>query len=75
MSYGHPTDVVLSKYKWRGFKKVLLEELYPSPDKNGNIDPNPSSYTLKSYPGGKKKEIKKLPEEYARLFMGKYISF
>jgi hypothetical protein len=73
-SYGRDNYINLYKYKWRGLKKVLLEEIYVTPTKEGAMNPHPTSYTLVSYPSEKKQKIKKLPKEFARLKMAEYIS-
>src|SRR5215218_6084780 len=73
-SYGLGNFINLYKYKWRGLKKVLVEEMYVTPTKEGTMNPHPTSYTKIFYPSGKKQTIKKLPKEYARLKMAEYIS-
>jgi hypothetical protein len=52
----------------------LLEEIYVTPTKEGEMNEHPTSYTRIFYPSGKKQIIKKLPDEYARLKMAEYIS-
>jgi hypothetical protein len=73
-SYGLGNYINLYKYKWQGLRKILLEEIYVTPTKEGAMNPNPTSYTKIFYPSGKKQRIKKLPKEYARLRMAEYIS-
>jgi len=73
-SYGRDNYINLYKYKWEGLKKVLLEEIYVTPTKEGLMNSHPTSYTRILYPSKKKQKIKKLPKEYARLRMAEYIS-
>jgi hypothetical protein len=73
-SYGRDNYINLYKYKWYGLSKVLLEEIYVTPTKEGTMNPHPTSYTLVLYPSEKKQKIKKLPKEFARLKMAEYIS-
>ena len=73
-SYGLGNYINLYKYKWQGLKKVLLEEIYVTPTKEGTMNPHPTSYTRILYPNEKKQKIKKLPKEYVRLKMAEYIS-
>ena len=73
-SYGLYNYINLYKYKWQGLKKVLLEEIYLIPTKEGTMNSHPTSYTRILYPGERKQKIKKLPREYARLKMAEYIS-
>ena len=73
-SYGLGNFINLYKYKWQGLKKVLLEEIYVTPTKEGAMNPHPKSYTRVLYPSEKKQKIKNLPREYARLEMAEYIS-
>lgn len=73
-SYGRDNYINLYKYKWQGLKKVLLEEIYVTPTKEGAMNPHPTSYTLVLYPSEKKQKIKKLPNEFTRLKMAEYIS-
>jgi hypothetical protein len=73
-SYGRDNYINLYKYKWQGLKKVLLEEIYVTPTKEGTMNPHPTSYTLVIYPSEKKQKIKQLPKEFARLKMADYIS-
>lgn len=73
-SYGRDNYINLYKYKWRGLTKVLLEEIYVTPTKEGVMNSHPKSYTKVLYPIEKKQKIKKLPKEYARLKMAEFIS-
>jgi hypothetical protein len=73
-SYGLGNYINLYKYKWKGLKKVLLEEIYVTPTKEGLMNPHPDSYTRIFYPAGKKQKINQLPKEYLRLRMSEYIS-
>lgn len=73
-SYGRDNYINLYKYKWQSLRKVLLEEIYVTPTKEGAMNPHPTTYTIVFYPTEKKQKIKKLPKEYARLQMAEYIS-
>jgi hypothetical protein len=73
-SYGRDNYINLYRYKWQGLKKVLLEEIYVTPTKEGTMNPHPKSYTRVLYPSEKKQRIKKLPKEYTRLQMAEFIS-
>jgi len=73
-SYGLGNHIKLYKYKWQGLKKVLLEEIYVTPTREGAMNPHPKSYTRILYPSEKKQKLKQLPNEYVRLQMAQYIS-
>lgn len=74
-SYGRDYHISLYKYKWKGIRKVLLEEVYVTRRKNGEAIYPPTSYTRVFYPSEKKQQLKKLPPEYARLGMAELISY
>jgi hypothetical protein len=73
-SYGLGNHISLFKYKWKGLKKILVEEIYVQHIGETPKDLNPNYYTRLVYPGGRKQKIKRLPKEFARLKMAGYIS-
>jgi len=73
-SYGRDNYINLYKYKWRGLRKVLLEEIYVTPSNEELMNAHPSSYTLVVYPSKKKQIIRKLPKEYSRLKLAEFIT-
>ena len=73
-SYGQDNYINLYKYKWQGLRKILLEEIYVTPTKEGLMNSHPTSYTRVFYPSKMKQIIRKLPKEYARLKMAEFIS-
>jgi hypothetical protein len=73
-SYGLDNYIILYKYKWQGLKKVLIEEIFVTPTKEGYMNPHPKSYTRVFHPSENEQRIKKLPKEYARLQMAEFIS-
>lgn len=68
MDYGHPGFVSLSKSKWHGLSKVMVESISPMHFEN-RMDSfvRPYSYTKTIYPVEKTFVLKAVPEEYKKL--------
>ena len=68
MSYGHPGDVQLEKYKWVGLEKKLIETISPTlKDKRMQSFAKPYTYTRVSYPSEKVTILNEMPKEYLKL--------
>jgi len=70
-SYGYRIDIEVYKYKWVGFKKVLLESFGPT-FISWSAKEDPKTYTKTIYPSKKRIILKNAPEEYKQLAIFDY---